>query len=106
MLFDFRSGLKKRETLLHKQSEVLDNFVETFKTPFREWCEEIDKDKVNWLISQFLFDCGYTCKQKDFNLCFNIPTGLDDEGLNEVSVIVKQYSARFVIGELFKEVFS
>lgn len=104
MLFDFRSGLKKRETLLHKQSEVLDDFVETFKTPFREWYEEIDKDKVNWLISQFLFDCGYTCKQEDFILRFNIPTGVGCEGLNKVTVYVKQYSARFVIGELFKEV--
>ena len=56
------------------------------------------------MISQFLLDCGYTCKQKDFSLYFNIPTGIDDEGLNEVSVIVKQYSARFVIGKYAKEI--
>lgn len=103
MLFDFKSGLVKREILLRRQSELLDEFVETFKTSFREWVTEIDKDKVNWMISQFLFDCGYTCKQEGFILRFNIPTGANDEGLDKVDVFVKQYSVRFVIGELFKE---
>ena len=97
MLFDFKSGLVKRENLVQRQSEVLDEFVETFKTSFREWVTEIDKDKVKWMISQFLFDCGYTCKQEDFLLRFNIPTGVDDEGLNKVDVLVKQYSARSAI---------
>ena len=104
MLFDYKDGLVKREILLQRQSEILYDVVEEFKTSFREWYSEVDKTQVDWCISQFLLDCGYACKQKGFNLCFNIPTGLDDEGLNEVSVIVKQYSARFAIGGWAKEI--
>lgn len=104
MLFDYKEGLVKREILLQRQSEVLCDVVEEFKKSFREWYSVVDKTQVDWSISQFLLDCGYTCKQKDFSLCFNIPTGIDDEGLSEVSVIVKQYSARFIVGKYAKEI--
>ena len=104
MLFDYNEGLVKREILSQRQSETLYDVVEEFKVSFLEWYSVVDKTQVEWMISQFLLDCGYTCKQKDFSLCFNIPTGIDDEGLNEVSVIVKQYSARFVIGKYVKEI--
>ena len=104
MIFDYKEGVKKREQLSHEQLKLLSEFVSNFKTSFLEWYSVVDKTQVDWMISQFLLDCGYTCKQEDFILRFNIPTGVGCEGLNKVTVYVKQYSARFVIGELFKEV--
>lgn len=104
MIFDYKEGVKKREQLSHEQLKLLSEFVSNFKTSFLEWYSVVDKTQVDWMISQFLLDCGYTCKQKDFNLCFNIPTGLTDEYLNEVSIIVKQYGASFVIGKYTQEI--
>lgn len=103
MIFDYKEGMKKRENLLIEQNKLLDTFTESIKQPFREWYQEVDKSKVDWLISQFLLDCGYQSKKEDFMLYFFIPTGREDIGLKTVTLIVKQYSVRFVLGEQIRE---
>ena len=99
MIFDYKDGMKKREILSQQQQELLDEFVNKFKTSFQSWYKEVDKSKVKWSISLFLIDCGYSCTQQDYLLRFTIPTGLDSCGLREVNAIVKQCSANFNIGE-------
>ena len=99
MIFDYKEGMKKRETLSQQQQELLDEFVNKFKTSFQSWYKEVDKSKVKWSISLFLIDCGYSCTQQDCLLQFLIPTGVEENGLNMLKVIVKQYSANFNIGE-------
>ena len=99
MIFDYKEGMKKREILSHEQLKLLDKFVNKFKTSFQSWYKEVDQSKVEWFISLFLLDCGYSCTQQDYLLRFTIPTGLDSCGLREVNVIVKQYSAKFIIGD-------
>lgn len=99
MIFDYKEGMKKREQLSYKQAKVLSEFVSNFKTSFQQWYKEVNKSKVDWLISQFLVDCGYSCTQQDYRLRFTVPAGVDSCGLMEVNVIVKQYSANFNIGD-------
>lgn len=106
MIFDYKDGMKKRETLSQQQQELLDEFIKNFKLSFQSWHKEVDKSKVEWLISQFLIDCGYSCTQQDYRLRFTIPTGVDGCGLRSVNVIVKQYSANFNIGEHSLELMS
>lgn len=104
MIFDYKDGMKKRENLSYEQLTLLDQFVNNFKLSFQSWYKEVDKTKVEWLIPQFLLDCGYqTTKIEDFMYCFLIPTGVEDDGLNTVKLFVKQYSVRFVIGEQIRE---
>ena len=63
MIFDYKEGMKKRETLSQQQQELLDEFVKNFKLSFQSWYKEVDKSKVEWPISLFLIDCGvYCCK--------------------------------------------
>lgn len=100
MIFDYKKGMEKRENLLIEQNKLLDIFIDSIKQPFREWYQEVDRSKVDWLISQFLIDCGYGCKQEDFLLHFRIPTGIEEDNLNMVNAIVKQYGVEFVLGEL------
>ena len=99
MIFDYKDGMKKREILSQQQQELLDEFVNKFKTSFHSWYKEVDKSKVKWSISLFLIDCGYSCTQQDCLLQFIIPTGVEENGLNMLKVIVKQYSAKFIIGD-------
>ena len=99
MIFDYKEGMKKRETLSQHQQGVIDKLIKNFKLSFQSWYKEVNKSKVEWLISQFLIDCGYSCTQRDYLLDFLIPTHIDEKGLNVVKVIVKQYSAKFVIGD-------
>ena len=99
MIFDYKDGMKKREILLQQQQELLDEFVKNFKLSFQRWYKEVDKSKVKWSISLFLIDCGYSCTQQDYLLQSLIPTGVDSDGLNMVKVLVKQYSAKFIIGD-------
>lgn len=99
MIFDYKEGMKKREQLSYKQAKVLSEFVSNFKTSFQQWYKEVNKSKVDWLISQFLVDCGYSCIQQDYLLQFLIPTQVEETGLNMVKVLVKQYSAKFIIGD-------
>ena len=99
MIFNYKEGMKKRETLSQLQQGVLDKFIKNFKLSFQSWYKEVNKSKVEWLISQFLIDCGYSCTQRDYLLDFLIPVHTDEKGLNVVKVIVKQYSANFNIGE-------
>ena len=99
MIFDYKDGMKKREILSQQQQELLDEFVNKFKTSFHSWYKEVDKSKVKWSISLFLIDCGYSCTQQDHLLRFAIPTGVDSDGLNMLKVIVRQYSAEFTIGD-------
>ena len=99
MIFNYKEGMKKRETLSQLQQGVLDKFIKNFKLSFQSWYKEVNKSKVEWLISQFLIDCGYSCTQRDYLLDFLIPAHTDEKGLNVVKVIVKQYSAKFVIGD-------
>lgn len=103
MKFDYKERLDKREKLADEQEKLLGIFIDSIKQPFREWYREVDKSKVDWLISQFLIDCGYLCEQKDFLLHFHIPTGIKEDNLNTVKVIVKQYGVKFVLGELSQE---
>ena len=103
MKFDYKQRLHEREKLIDDQKELLDAFVESIKQPFREWYQEVDKSKVDWLISQFLLDCGYQSKKEDFMFYFIIPTGTEEIGLKTVTLIVKQYSVRFVLGEQIRE---
>ena len=103
MIFDYKDGMKKREILLQQQQELLDEFVKNFKLSFQSWYKEVNKSKVEWLISQFLIDCGYYCTQQDYLLQFLIPTWVVIDGLNMVKVIVKQYSAKFIIGDYVLE---
>ena len=104
MKFDYKERLDKREKLADEQEKLLGIFIDSIKQPFREWYQEVDKSKVDWLIPQFLVDCGYSCsKQEDCCLYFIIPTGREDIGLKTVTLIVKQYSLRFVIGEQIRE---
>ena len=99
MIFDYKEGMKKRETLSQQQQELLDEFIKNFKLSFQSWYKEVDKSKVDWSISLFLIDCGYPCTQQAYLLRFTIPTGVDSDGLNMIKVIVKQYSAKFIIGD-------
>ena len=99
MIFDYKEGMKKRETLSQHQQGVLDKFIKNFKLSFQSWYKEVNKSKVEWLISQFLIDCGYSFTQQDCLLQFLIPTEVDENGLNMVKVLVKQYSAKFIIGD-------
>lgn len=99
MIFDYKEGMKKRENLSHEQLKLLDKFVNKFKTSFQSWYKEVDKSKVKWSISLFLIDCGYSCIQQDHLLQFLIPTQVEETGLNMVKVLVKQYSAKFIIGD-------
>ena len=99
MIFDYKDGMKKREILLQQQQELLDEFVKNFKLSFQRWYKEVDKSKVKWSISLFLIDCGYSCTQQDCLLQFLIPTQVEETGLNMVKVLVKQYSAKFIIGD-------
>ena len=99
MVFDYKEGMKKRETLSQQQQELLDEFVKNFKLSFQNWYKEVDKSKVEWSISLFLIDCGYSCTQQDYLLQFLIPTLVEENGLNMLKVIVKQYSAKFIIGD-------
>ena len=99
MIFDYKDGMKKREQLSYEQVKVLSEFVSNFKTSFQQWYKDIDKSKVEWFISLFLLDCGYSCTQQDYLLRFTIPTGVEENGLNMVKVLIKQYSAKFIIGE-------
>ena len=103
MKFDYKEGMIKREILSIEQNNLLDEFIESIKQPFREWYKEVDKSKVEWLISQFLLDCGYQPKKEDFMLYFIIPPGTSEFGLKEVTLIVKQYSVRFMVGEQIRE---
>ena len=99
MIFNYKDGMKKREILSQQQQELLEEFVKNFKLSFQSWYKEVDQSKVNWSISLFLIDCGYSCTQQDCLLQFLIPTEVDESGLNMVKVIVKQYSAKFIIGD-------
>ena len=99
MIFDYKEGMKKREILSHEQLKLLDKFVNKFKTSFQSWYKEVDKSKVKWEISLFLIDCGYSCTQQNCLLQFLIPTGVEESGLNMVKVLIKQYSAKFVVGD-------
>ena len=99
MIFDYKEGMKKREQLSYKQAKVLSEFVSNFKTSFQQWYKDVDKSKVEWFISLFLLDCGYSCIQRDHLLEFLIPAHSKEKGLNVVKVIVKQYSAKVVIGD-------
>ena len=91
--------MKRREILSQQQQELLDEFVKNFKPSFQSWYKEVDKSKIKWSISLFLIDCGYSCTQQDYLLRFTIPTGVDSDGLNMVKVLIKQYSAKFIIGD-------
>ena len=99
MIFDYKDGMKKREILSQQQQELLNEFVKNFKLSFQSQYKEVNKSKVEWLISQFLIDCGYYCTQQDYLLQFLIPTVVEENGLNMLKVIVKQYSAKFIIGD-------
>lgn len=99
MIFNYKDGMKKRENLSNEQANLLDQFVNKFKTSFQSWYKGVDKSKVKWSISLFLIDCGYSCIQQDYLLQFLIPTQVEETGLNMVKVLVKQYSAKFIIGD-------
>ena len=99
MIFDYKEGMKKRENLSNEQLNLLDKFVNNFKLSFQCWYKEVDKSKIKWSISLFLIDCGYSCTQQDYLLQFLISTGVEENGLNMVKVLVKQYSAKFIIGD-------
>ena len=103
MKFDYKQGMQKREKLLTEQNKILDQITDTIKQPFQEWYTLVDKTKVTWFISQFLSDCGYIGGMKDYQMYFSIPTGADSVGLNTITAIVKQYSVKFIIGELLTE---
>ena len=100
MKFDYKQGMQEREKLLIEQGKLLNQITETIKQPFQEWYTYVDKNRVTWFISQFLLDCGYCCEVKDGMMYFNIPTGVEEVGLSAFTAIVKQYSVKFVIGEL------
>lgn len=99
MIFDYKGGMKKRENLSNEQLHLLEQFVNNFKLSFQSWYKVVDQSKVKWSISLFLIDCGYSCTQQDCLLQFLIPTGVEENGLNMVKVLVKQYSAKFIIGD-------
>ena len=103
MKFDYKERMQKREQLINEQDKLLNQLTESIKQPFQEWYKEVDKSKVDRLISQFLLDCGYSCKMKDYQLYFNIPTGVEECGLNTIAAIVKQYSVKFIIGDFSTE---
>ena len=103
MKFDYKQGMQKREKLLTEQNKILDQVKDVMKQSFQEWYKEVDKSKVEWLISQFLLDCGCSGGIKDCQLHFIIPTGVEEVGLNTITAIVKQYSVKFIIGELLTE---
>lgn len=103
MKFDYKEGMKKRENLLIEQNKLLDTFTESIKQPFRDWYKEVDSSKVDWLLSQFLRDCGYHGKQIDFQPHFTINTGKEETDLKEVTVIVKQYGMTVKLGELSRQ---
>ena len=46
MIFDYKDGMKKREILSQQLQELLDKFVNKFKTSFQSWYKEVDKSKV------------------------------------------------------------
>ena len=100
MKFDYKEGMQKREKLLIEQGKLLNQITDAIKQPFQEWYMHVDKNRVTWFISQFLLDCGYCCEVKDGMMYFSIPTGVEEVGLSTFTAIVKQYSVKFVIGEL------
>ena len=103
MKFDYKQGMQEREKLLTEQNKLLNQITESIKQPFQEWYACVDQSKVDWFISQFLLDCGYKGKQVDYLMHFSIPTGAEEVGLNTITAIVKQYSVKFVVGELSSE---
>ena len=104
MKFGYKERLHEREKLTDEQEKLLGIFIDSIKQSFREWYQDVDKSKVDWLIPQFLVDCSYSCsKQEDCCLYFIIPTGSEEIGLKTVTLIVKQYSVRFVIGEQIRD---
>lgn len=103
MKFDYKQGMQEREKLLIEQGKLLNQITDTIKQPFQEWYACVDKSNVSWFISQFLLDCGYCCEVKGGMMYFNIPTGVEEVGLSAFTAIVKQYSVKFVIGELSSE---
>ena len=103
MKFDYKQGMQEREKLLTEQNKLLNQITDAIKQPFQEWYTLVDKTKVTWFISQFLSDCGYICGMKDYQMYFSIPTGVEEVGLNTITAIVKQYSVKFIVGELSTE---
>ena len=95
--------MQKREKLLIEQGKLLNQITDTIKQPFQEWYACVDKSNVSWFISQFLLDCGYCCEVKGGMMYFNIPTGVEEVGLSTFTAIVKQYSVKFIIGDLSSE---
>ena len=103
MKFDYKQGMQEREKLLAEQNKLLNQITDAIKQPFQEWYTLVDRNKVTWFISQFLLDCGYIGGMKDYQPHFSIPTGVEGASLNTITAIVKQYSVKFIIGELSSE---
>jgi hypothetical protein len=103
MKFDYKQRLHEREKRIDDQKKLLDTFVESIKQPFRDWYKEVDRSKVDWLISQFLLDCGYHGKQIDFQLYFTINTGKEETHLKKITLIVRQYGMTVKLGELSRQ---